>query len=123
MSEVTGDTIKELLADPKNLDTIAALVSGLSAGGAPKEAEDGMKGKEAESGEALPQEAVPERLADTVNRMTTSMGGDKRIALLKAIKPYVSDEKKERVDGLVRAIGVAGMIKQYKDSGFGGLLG
>ena len=47
------------------------------------------------------------------------IGSDKRIALLKAIKPYVSDEKKQRVDGLVKAISVAGILNNYKGGLFG----
>ena len=48
-----------------------------------------------------------------------SIGSDKRIALLKAIKPYVNDEKKQRVDGLVKAISVAGILNNYKGGLFG----
>lgn len=44
---------------------------------------------------------------------------DRRIALLKAIKPYISDSKKERVDGLMRAISVAGILNNYKGGLFG----
>ena len=47
------------------------------------------------------------------------IGSDKRIALLKAIKPYVNDEKKQRVDGLVKAISVAGILNNYKGGLFG----
>ena len=49
----------------------------------------------------------------------SGIGSDKRIALLKAIKPYISDSKKERVDGLVRAISVAGILNNYKGGLFG----
>ena len=38
---------------------------------------------------------------------------DRRITLLKAIRPYVNDAKKERVDGLVRALSVAGLLNNY----------
>lgn len=41
---------------------------------------------------------------------------DRRITLLKAIRPYVNDEKKERVDGLVRALSVAGLLNNYKNT-------
>ena len=40
---------------------------------------------------------------------------DRRITLLKAIRPYVNDAKKERVDGLVRALSVAGLLNNYKN--------
>ena len=48
-----------------------------------------------------------------------SNDSDRRIALLKAIKPYISDSKKERVDGLMRAISVAGILNNYKGGLFG----
>ena len=41
---------------------------------------------------------------------------DRRITLLKAIRPYVNDAKKERVDGLVRALSVAGLLSNYKNT-------
>lgn len=41
---------------------------------------------------------------------------DRRITLLKAIRPYVNDAKKERVDGLVRALSVAGLLNNYKNT-------
>ena len=44
---------------------------------------------------------------------------DRRITLLKAIRPYVNDAKKERVDGLVRALSVAGLLNNYKNTRLG----
>ena len=41
---------------------------------------------------------------------------DRRITLLKAIRPYVNDAKKERVDGLVRELSVAGLLNNYKNT-------
>ena len=41
---------------------------------------------------------------------------DRRITLLKAIRPYVNDAKEERVDGLVRALSVAGLLNNYKNT-------
>ena len=41
---------------------------------------------------------------------------DRRITLLKAIRPYVNDAKKERVDGLVRALSEAGLLNNYKNT-------
>ena len=41
---------------------------------------------------------------------------DRRITLLKAIRPYVNDAQKERVDGLVRALSVAGLLNNYKNT-------
>ena len=41
---------------------------------------------------------------------------DRRITLLKAIRPYVNDAKKERVDGVVRALSVAGLLNNYKNT-------
>ena len=68
---------------------------------------------------ALPVSAPGISAAGLAGMLGSAGGTDKRIALLKAIKPYVSDSKKERVDGLVRAISVAGILNNYKGGLFG----
>lgn len=149
MSDISSDRIKELLSDPKNLDKIAAMVGSMSGGGLsallggspgtkasdalpaanfasenispaePGEAEDRI----AEPVESPSPPAVKDAFAPSGAPFAASLlsgaSGDKRIALLKAIKPYVSDAKKERVDGLVRAISVAGLLNNYKNGLFG----
>ncbi len=145
MSDVSSDKIKELLSDPNNLEKIAALVGSMSGGGlsgllagtaqTPPSAQNPSVEPEATSAGALPESVSdPPPVGDdskavfsplsgvppvAPSALFSGASGDKRIALLKAIKPYVSDAKKERVDGLVRAISVAGLLNNYKNGLFG----
>jgi hypothetical protein len=99
MSDVSSDRIKEILANPENLNLIASIAGGLS-------------GKKDEN---IPAENKAEISEKKVPPIMNPVGTDKRIALLNAIKPYVSERKKERVDGLVKAISVAGLINNYRE--------
>lgn len=136
MSEPTNDKLRELLENPENLALIARLVGSMSAGGLgsllsggggeqhTKEVLTSETADRAESTETsvntteeteekeVPTSAValPEKLPAFGRDMST----DKRIALLNALRPYINDSKKERVDGLVRALRVAGLLNQYK---------
>ncbi|MBO4343812.1 MAG: hypothetical protein J5844_04050 [Clostridia bacterium] len=100
MSDVSSEKIRELLNNPENLNLIASIAGGLS-GKKNENAPDGNKDGIAEKEEALP--------------MKIPALADKRIALLNAIKPYVNERKKERVEGLVKAISIAGLISNYRD--------
>lgn len=173
MSDLSSDRIRELLSDPKNIELIAGLASGMSAmgsiggiagakqgagtgtsehaglsetfrenksipaadafaaDGASHSAQDIPAFADTASNPTAPSDPLPEKAlpalpamsGNALSGMLSSGGGgrgqDKRIALLKAIKPYVNDAKKERVDGLVRAISVAGMLSNYKNGLFG----
>lgn len=152
MSEFSSDRIKELLSDPKNIELIAGLASGMGGMGslaglgaertalpnAPSHSTAfpaAQPEPEEERPAPPPKEPAAEPEAAALPAMGTvggipALGGllagsgikggqDKRVALLKAIKPYVNDQKKERVEGLVRAINVASLLSNYKTGLFG----
>ncbi|MBP5245465.1 MAG: hypothetical protein J6036_03315 [Clostridia bacterium] len=102
MSDVSSERIKELLSNPENLNLIASIAGGLS----------GKKNENAPDESKAVFQAAEEELPPA---KTTSAITDKRIALLNAIKPYVSERKRERVEGLVKAISIAGLISNYRD--------
>ena len=138
MSDISNEKIKELLSDPKTVERIASLVGSMGGGGlsallgstvAPSQAKADLLPQESDSPAALPREQASETVMDEKEAFAPTAvpfsenfgrkGDDRRVTLLKAIRPYVSDAKKERVDGLVRAINVAGLLNNYKN----GLLG
>jgi len=138
MPDVSSDKIKDFLSDPNNVNLIASLASSMSQGSGataplpvsesapesfPAEQPD-FPDKEAfpsssqeTTGKAVfsPQETSLPTLSQGLSLLSGMADGDHRVALLKAIKPYVSDDKKSRVDGLVKAISLAGFINNYKD--------
>lgn len=142
MADITGDKIRELLSDPKNIELIANIAgSGLLGGLAPTSAAPQKVSDNTPEQSVIPKSEDVLTETDTVSSLesvpalsgvlpTSDLSGksplgalsgtsDKRIALLKAIKPYVSDSKKERVDGLVKAISIAGVLSGYTGFIFG----
>ena len=142
MADITGDKIRELLSDPKNIELIANIAgSGLLSGMAPaasqaqKEPDDISERQVTAETEEVAAGTDTVSLPENIPALSqisslpdfsakSSLGAlsgtsDKRIALLKAIKPYVSDSKKERVDGLVKAISLAGVLSGYTGGLFG----
>ena len=74
--------------------------------------------------EILPAVSEKNLVSDTVQTafpkdLSGCGAGDRRVALLNAIRPYVSNSKRERVDGLVKAISVAGILNTYTGGLFG----
>ena len=143
MADISSEQIKALLSNPETLERIASMVesfggSGLSqllAGSAPES--DVLPQKEPENAARSESSAPPTKPhapeAQEAAAMLPAASGispsaplgallsgkgtpDRRITLLKAIRPYVNDAKKERVDGLVRALSVAGLLNNYKNT-------
>lgn len=133
MADISSDKIKQLLSDPKNIELIAGLAGSMNGGllgaisaSSSKENNTAKENEETvatdnftdNSENEIPTSSFPD-LTQSFAPMANNISSDKRIALLKAIKPYISDSKKERVDGLVRAISVAGILNNYKGGLFG----
>ena len=111
--DISNEKISELLKNHEIVGMLASLASGFSS---PSENNEKAEGGEAvETG--LSVESSVSLAEDTLPKFAEGFGNavpkDRRIALLQAIKPYVSDTKKDKVDSLVRAIGVAGLLNSY----------
>ena len=135
MADITSDKIRQLLSDPKNIELIAGIAGSMGGNGGLLGALSGSGQKENDTGKGSMDGVSNNDFTDNAqNEIQTSsfpdlsrsftpavnnISSDKRIALLKAIKPYISDSKKERVDGLVKAISVAGILSNYKGGLFG----
>ena len=132
--DISNEKISELLKNPEIVGMIASLASGFSSGKSNKEIvqetsespeEKPLAVKEdtvEASSQVLPE--ISEVQDNSVMQFSKSSAySDRRIALLQAIKPYVNDSKKDRVDSLVKAIGVAGILNNYAGGMLGGLFG
>ena len=118
--EISNEKISELLQNPEIVGMIASLASGFSQNtqdSAPKE--EDSKEQNAESTALIKSEQSEMPMEFPIPRQHS----DKRIALLQAIKPYINDTKKDKVDSLVKAIGVAGILSSYTGGMFGGFFG
>ncbi len=143
MNDISSEQIKALLSKPETLERIASMVESFGGGGLSQVLADNAPENDvqpqneakntvlpASAGTQSEKTALLEELAGTpaANGISPSaplgtLGAfpekgtsDRRITLLKAIRPYVNDAKKERVDGLVRALSVAGLLNNYKNT-------
>ena len=130
--EISNDKISELLKNPQVVGMIASLASGFTQN-TPKKSVQIDNPEDNETFEDKPQEQTvlalkddaKETVADIPYGISPSSApySDRRIALLEAIKPYISDTKKDKVDSLVKAIGVAGILNTYTGGDFLGIFG
>lgn len=131
MSEISSEKIRALLNDPKNIELIAGIAGSMGAAKGEtvqKTQAPVLPEKEMSAVETVKNEITESRNTETMAGGFGDLGGilssssfssDPRIALLSAIKPYINEHKKERVDGLVKAIQVAGILNTYKNGLFG----
>lgn len=128
--DLTNQKIAELLKNPEIVGMIASLASGFSTGSGENSSSEQTVSSEQEmlpENSEITEQSAKEVFAE-IPKEPFSMPGrnaysDRRIALLQAIKPYVNDTKKDKVDGLVKAIGVAGILSNYAGGMFGNLFG
>jgi hypothetical protein len=119
--EISNDKISELLNNPEIVGMIASLASGFSKDAPGNKSEISELPEDfSENSQKAFEDVQPEIPSDILPPRNYS---DKRIALLQAIKPYISDTKKGKVDSLVKAIGVAGILNTYSGTLLGGLFG
>ena len=126
--DISNEKISELLKNPEIVGMIASLASGFSSGSA--ESVASSENPEAEETAITIKENVVGNSSDdkqleipVANLTKSNAYSDRRIALLQAIKPYINDAKKDKVDSLVKAIGVAGVLNTYTGTFLGGLFG
>lgn len=125
--DISNEKITELLKNPEIVGMIESLASGFSSG-TPADNTSSDNSETEETAIALKEDAV-EAVSENqfeipaVNFPKNNVYSDRRIALLQAIKPYINDAKKDRVDSLVKAIGVAGVLNTYTGTLLGGFFG
>lgn len=65
----------------------------------------------------------PETMLKIGKALSSLKTDDKDVALLRAIKPFISDERKHKVDEAVKILKLLSLLPLLKDSGFlGGIL-
>lgn len=104
MADELSEKIRSVLSDPQSAAKIAAIASslGVSGGDIP------MSSQSEETAQSVPAAALP---------LHFNRGNDKNTALLHAIKPFLREDKREKIDSLVRALSVAELISGLKRGG------
>lgn len=104
-----NEKITALLSDPSALENIRNMASGLLGG--------------AEAPQSAPPEAAVEMPNIDIGRLMSVMGRlnngktDERTKLLLALKPHISEKRRERVDNAVKILKLLDMLPLLKDSG------
>lgn len=104
MADELSEKIRSVLSDPQSAAKIAAIASslGVSGGDIPPSSPS------EETAPSVPAAALP---------LPFNRGNDKNTALLQAIKPFLREDKREKIDSLVRALSVAELISGLKRGG------
>lgn len=125
-----SDKINELLSNPETLSKIMQIAKGLNLGGGTKSEETtttaevnavveapavSVEGKS--DGGSSPVSGLASLLSSG-NALSAlgslNTGTDKRITLLKAIKPFIAEHKHKRVDNIITAISISGALGSLK---------
>lgn len=103
MADDLSEKIRAVLSDPESAAKIAAIASSLGVSG--------------ESASPPQEEASASLPAASLLQLPFNRESDKNTALLHAIKPFLREEKREKIDSLIRAMSVAGLISGLKRGG------
>lgn len=106
MDDNLTEKIRALLADPQAVERIAAIAGSLG---------DTTGGGSSQQGTASPQQSDGGQTAQPVSAPQPGGGGfaprsDPRLDLLRALRPLVAEEKRGRLDDLVRIATVASLL-------------
>jgi len=88
-----SDKLNSILSDPEGMEKIMSLAKSL--------------GEKRENTTSQKSEASPDILKDLASSPIFRMlgeGGRERICLLKALKPYMSDARRQKLDTVIRAM-------------------
>lgn len=105
MADDLSEKIRAVLSDPESAAKIASIASSLGVSGAAEK--------------PPPQEDAPAVVptAALSAQPPYNRGNDKNAALLHAIKPFLREEKRDKLDSLIRAMSVAELISGLKRGG------
>ncbi len=106
MADDLSEKIRAVLSDPSSMAKISAIASSLGVSGETKEVP-----KEGETSKETAPAFAPADL------LLPSRGNDRNTALLCAIKPFLREEKRYKLDSLIRALSVAELISGLKRGG------
>lgn len=106
MADDLSEKIRAVLSDPASMAKISAIASSLGVSGSASEAPQEQE---------IPKEAAPAFAPS--NLLLPSRGSDRNTALLCAIKPFLREEKRDKLDSLIRALSVAELISGLKKGG------
>lgn len=112
-----ADKLSQLLSDPDGMERIKTLAEGLLGSGkeneAPKDLDNGSAG---DVGLSLPDGFDIGKMMGLLSAFNNQKT-DRRSELLLALKPHLSQERREKVDKAVKFLKIAALLPILKDQG------
>ncbi len=125
--DITPEKITEILSDPQKISMISSIIGSMNLQeDAAKEntiktetahVSDDTQNEKNETDE-INDDIPVSSIVNILPKLSTSSSGvyNERINLLKAVRPFLSDSRKQKVDSLVKALGAASVIGKLKDT-------
>ena len=93
-----SDKLNKILSDPEGMEKIVSLAKSLGENSAPAQSE------KSEPQEVAPAMGILKDLASSPLFRMISEGEKDRICLLKALKPYMNDARRQKLDTVINAM-------------------
>ncbi len=110
MDENLTEKIRSLLSDPQAAERIASIAEMLGAGSSPSGPQDAQPAS-AQQGPNQPSSPPPLSSPS----QSPPYRPDPRLDLLRALRPFASEEKRTRIDDLIRIATVASLLGGLKN--------
>ena len=120
---MTGDLseqLQKMLSDPAAMSQVMQIAGSLMGQSPP--AAEAAPASETDAQDSPPDAAasapsLPPELPKLLDMLTANSGSDPRAALLTALKPYLSEGRRERADALIRALRLAAVAEKFLSEG------
>ncbi len=96
--------LAEILGDPESMEKVREMAQGLFSGGQTAEEP------------AVPNTGEVQQIIGLISKFKSS-GNDPRTRLLEALKPNLSEERRERVDTAIKLLRIIEMLPLIRESG------
>lgn len=106
-----SEKLNELLSDPESMNRVRQMAENLLGNNQPPPTES----TDLSVGEMLGGEDI-KNIMSLITRFKNT-GDDSRVQLISALKPHLSDEKKEKADMAIKILKLLDMLPLIKESG------
>ena len=110
-----SEQLQKMLADPEAMSQVMQIAGSLMGQSATAPADPADPAAAPPAGS--PSASLPPELPRLLGALSADGAGDPRAALLTALKPYLSDARRERADALIRALKLAAVAEKFLTEG------
>lgn len=111
-----ADKLSQLLSDPDGMERIRSLAEGLLGGKEDEPPKSNGNGSDGDVGLSLPDGFDIGKMMGLLSAFNNQKT-DRRSELLLALKPHLSQERREKVDKAVKFLKIAALLPILKDQG------